>query len=363
LLTDPEGRPVSIEVFDGNTGDPTAFISAVDKVREDFGLEHLAMVGDRGMITQARIDELKKHTTLDWVSALKAPQIQKLLDAEAFQMSLFDKINIAEITHPDYPDERLVVCHNKALATKRSMTRESMLKATEDKLTKVQKSVRSGKISGKDDIGIAVGKVIGSHKMAKHFVITITDKTFKFERNQANIDREARTDGLYIVRTSINTERLKTNQVVDTYKSLAHVERDFRSIKVDDLDMRPVRHRLAERVRAHVFIVMLAAYVVWHLREAWVPITFKDETPLVHEDPVVPKQRSPHAKIKAANKVTDAGGAVRSFQGVLEHLATLTRNVVSVAGNATVDIVAIPTPDQRRAFELIGLTQVPRTVM
>jgi transposase len=363
LLTDPEGRPVSIEVFDGNTGDPTAFISAVDKVREDFGLEYLAMVGDRGMITQARIDELKKHTTLDWVSALKAPQIQSLLDGGAFQMSLFDKINIAEITHPDYPDERLVLCHNKPLARKRSLTRESMLKATEEKLAKIQKSVRSGRISGKDDIGVAVGKVIGSHKMAKHFVTTITNKTFKFERNQANIDREARTDGLYIVRTSIGEKRLKTNQVVDTYKSLANVERDFRSIKVDDLDMRPIRHWLEERVRAHVFIVMLAAYVVWHLREAWAPITFKDETPLVHDNPVVPKQRSGNAKAKAANKVTDNGDTVRSFQGVLEHLGTLTRNVVSVAGNATVDIVAIPTPDQRKAFELIGLTQVPRTVM
>lgn len=363
LLTDPEGRPVSIEVFSGNTGDPTAFISAVDKVRNDFGLEHLVMVGDRGMITSARIKEVKKHTTLGWVSSLKAPQIKSLLEKDAFQLGLFDEVDLAEITHPDYPDERLVVCRNPALATKRANVRESLLVATEAKLEKVQNSVRSGKLSGKAAIGVALGKVVNSHKMAKHMITKVTDKGLKFERDQKSIDAEARTDGIYIVRTSVAKERLGTNEVVDTYKSLANVERNFRTIKVDDLDLRPVRHWLTERVRAHVFICMLAAYLVWHLREAWAPITYKDEERPIADNPVVSKRRSKAAEVKAANKTNDEGLTLRSFGGVLEHLATLTRNQVNVAGGATADVVAIPTPDQRKAFELIGVTQVPRTVM
>ena len=363
LLTDPEGRPVSIEVFSGNTGDPTAFVSAVDKVRKAFKLENLVMVGDRGMITSARIDEMRKYTTLQLVSSLKAPQIRSLLEKEAFQLSLFDETNLVEISHPDYPGERLVVCRNQALATKRQLTRESMLQATEAKLQKVQASVKAGKLVGVDKIGIAIGKVINSHKMAKHFTTTITDKRLKFERNQQSIDAEAATDGLYVVRTSVSKDRLTSNQVVETYKSLANVERNFKTIKVDDLDLRPVRHWLEERVRAHVFICMLAAYVVWHLREAWAELTFKDEERPMHDNPVVPKKRSKAADAKAANKMNEHGCAVRSFSGVLDHLATLTRNEIVVAGSATTSVVAIPTQEQRRAFELIGLKQVPLTVM
>jgi transposase len=363
LLTDPVGRPVSIEVFSGNTGDPTAFISAMDKVRMEFGLEQLIMVGDRGMITSTRIEEMKKNTTLQWVSSLKAPQIRALLEKDAFQLSLFDETNLVEISHPDYPGERLVVCRNPALATKRALTRESMLQATAAKLEKIQTSIKTGKLEGSDKIGIAIGKVINSHKMAKHFVTKITNKRFSFERDQQSIDAESATDGLYVVRTSVSAETLDTNEVVKTYKSLANVERNFRTIKVDDLDLRPIRHRLEERVRAHVFIAMLAAYVVWHLKESWSELTFKDEEPPEHDNPVKPKKRSQHANAKAANKTNEHGYAVRSFASLLDHLATLTRNEINVAGDATADVVAIPTPDQRRAFELIGLTQVPRTVM
>jgi len=363
LLTDPVGRPVSIEVFSGNTGDPTAFISAIDKVRNEFGLENLVMVGDRGMITSARIDEMRKYTTLQWVSSLKAPQIKSLLEKDAFQLSLFDETNLVEISHPDYPGERLVVCRNPALATKRRLTRESMLQATEVKLEKIQTSIKTGKLVGADKIGVAAGKVINSHKMAKHFTTKITGKRFTFQRNQPSIDAEAQTDGLYVVRTSVGKERLDANQVVETYKSLANVERNFKTIKVDDLDLRPVRHWLEERVRVHVFICMLAAYVVWHLREAWAELTFTDVDPPTHANPVVPKKRSQKAEAKAANKMNEHGYAVRSFSALLEHLATLTRNEVTVAGSATTDIVAIPTAEQRRAFELIGLKQVPLAVM
>lgn len=363
LLTDPVGRPVSIEVFSGSTGDPTAFISAMDKVRSDFGLEQLIMVGDRGMITSTRIEEMRQNTTLQWVSSLKAPQIRSLLEKDAFQLSLFDETNLVEIAHPDYPGERLVVCRNPALAIKRARTRESMLAATEAKLEKIQASIKTGKLEGTDKIGIAMGKVVNSHKMAKHFTTKITNKRFSFERNQQSIDAESATDGLYVVRTSVSPETLDTNQVVATYKSLANVERNFRSIKVDDLDLRPIRHRLEERVRVHVFIAMLSAYVVWHLREAWAELTFKDEEPPTHENPVVPKKRSRHADAKAANKINEHGYAVRSFAGLLDHLATLTRNELNVSGDVTADVVAIPTSDQRRAFELIGLTQVPRAVM
>lgn len=363
LLTDPEGRPVSIEVFSGNTGDPTAFISAVDKVRSEFGLENLVMVGDRGMITSTRIDEMRKYTTLQWVSSLKAPQIKALLDKDAFQLSLFDETNLVEISHPDYPDERLVFCRNPALATKRQLTRESMLQATEAKLEKIHNSVRTRTLVGADKIGIAVGKVINSHKMAKHFTTKITDKRFTFERNQQSIDAEAQSDGIYVVRTSVEEKRLTAGRVVETYKSLANVERNFKTIKVDDLDLRPVRHWLEERVRTHVFICMLAAYIVWHLREAWAELTFRDEQSPVHENPVVPKRRSAKAGAKAANKTNEHGYAVRSFGGVLGHLATLTRNEISVAGSVTTDVVAIPTPEQRRAFELIGCKHIPLTVM
>jgi len=363
LLTDPAGRPVSIEVFSGNTGDPTAFISAIDKVRKDFGLERLVMVGDRGMITSTRIDEMAKHSTLDWVSSLKAPQIKALLISGAFQLSLFDETNIAEITSDDYPGERLVICRNPALATKRAMTRTSMLEATEAKLEKIRATVVAGKLTGSGKIGIAVGKVINSHKMAKHFITRINDNSFNFERNQESIDAETDTDGIYIVRTSVDAERLNTDEVVDTYKSLAHVERDFRSIKVDDLDLRPIRHRLEERVRAHVFIALLGAYVVWHLREAWKPLTFTDEERPTPADPVAPKRRSKTADAKAANKITEHGHTLRSFGGLLDHLATLTRNRIQVDNGAIADVIAIPTPDQRRAFDLIGLTQVPLTVM
>lgn len=363
LLTDPVGRPVSIEVFSGNTGDPTAFISAMDKVRTEFGLHQLIMVGDRGMITSTRIEEMKKNTKLQWVSSLKASQIRALLEKDAFQLSLFDETNLVEISHPDYPGERLVVCRNPALAAKRALTRESMLQATEQKLEKVQASIKSGKLEGVDKIGIATGKVINSHKMAKHFITKITNKRFTFERNQQSIDGESATDGLYVVRTSVGKDHLDTNQVVATYKSLANVERDFRTIKVDDLDLRPIRHRLVERVRTHVFIAMLAAYVVWHLKESWAELTFKDEEPPTHDNPVVPKKRSRQASAKAANKTNEHGYTVRSFASLLDHLATLTRNELNVAGNVTADVVAIPTSDQRRAFELIGLSQVPRTVM
>ena len=303
LLTDPAGRPVAVRVFAGNTADPSAFITAVEVVRTRFGLTDLVMVGDRGMITSARIAALRKDTDLGWLTALRAPQVAALAaDDGPLQLSLFDQVDLAQITHPDYPGERLIACRNPALAAERARKRAALLAATETALAPITAAVTAGRLVGADRIGVKVGKIIDRYKMAKHLQLTITDTSLSITRDQARIDAEAALDGIYVLRTSVPADQLDPPAVVRAYKNLASVERDFRSIKVDDLALRPIHHRLEDRVRAHVLIAMLAAYLTWHLRRAWAPLTFTDEHPPQRDNPVTPAQRSTTAARKASRR-------------------------------------------------------------
>jgi len=365
LLTDPAGRPVAVRVFPGNTADPSAFTAIVQTVKDTFSLKDMVMVGDRGMITSARVHELRELGGLGWVTALRAPAIAALAaDNGPLQMSLFDQANLAEITHPDYPGERLVACRNPALATERARKRLALLEATDTELAKIVAAANAGRLAGAGKIGVRVGKVIGRYKMAKHYILDITDDTFSYQRNTDAIATEAALDGLYVIRTTIGPEQMNPAQVVATYKSLSRVERDFRSIKSIDVDLRPIHHYTETRVRAHVFICMLAAYLVWHLRQAWAPLTFTDEDRPDPVNPVAPANRSHGAAAKAATKTTTDDQPARSFTSLLDHLATLTRNHLRVAGHdeSGFDLLAIPTPTQRRAFELLG-APIPLTLL
>ena len=369
VLTDPDGRPVAVRVVPGDTADPVAFSDIVEVIRDRFGLTRLVLVGDRGMITSARIDALRKlndnpdtATAFGWITALRAPDIATLAAEEGpLQMSLFDTQGLAEISHPDYPGERLIACRNPALAAERARKRNELLTATDADLTAIAARVAAGRLRGAGKIGEAIGRVIAKRKVGKHFRREITDTTFTYHRDQAGIDAEAALDGIYVLRTSVPATELDPAAVVESYKNLAHVERNFRSIKTDDLDLRPIHHRLDERVRAHVLICLLACYLVWHLRKAWAPLTFTDEHPPARDNPVAPAQRSPQAQAKASTQHDANGNPLRSFRGLLDHLATLTRNDIHYHGtNATVPTLAEPTPDQRRAFDLIG-TPIPLT--
>jgi hypothetical protein len=372
LLTDPQGRPVAVRVFAGNTGDPAAFTAIVKVVREKFGLARMVMVGDRGMITSARVkalNQLEDGTPLQgqdacaWITALRAPAIRKLIAEDGpLQLSLFDEQDLAEITSPDFPGERLIACRNPFLAADRARTREDLLAATENVLAPLITRVQAGRLGGAAAIGVEVGKVIGKYKMAKHFDVAITDDSLAITRRQAQIDAEAALDGLYVIRTPLTRDELDAPGVVTAYKNLKHVERDFRSIKSDDLDLRPVFHRLEERVRAHVLICMLAAYLTWHLRQAWAPLTYTDQAPPAQDNPVTPARRSAHAQAKASHQHDPDGRPYRSFRGLLDHLATLTRNQVRFAGTRlTIPMLAEPTSQQRHAFDLIG-TPIPLTL-
>ncbi len=357
LLTDPDGRPVAIRVFPGNTADPTAFTHAVATVKDTFGLDNMMMVGDRGMITSARIDALKELGGIGWLTALRAPQIAALAaDDGPLQMSLFDEQNFAEIAHPDYPGERLVACRNPLLATERARKRTELLAATEAALAPIIAAVAAGRVTGAGPIGVKVGKVLGKFKMAKHFHLDITDTTLAITRDTDRIDTEAALDGMYVLRTTATPAELDTAAVINTYKNLARVERDFRSLKTIDLDLRPIHHRRDDRVKAHVLICMLAAYLTWHLRKALAPLTFTDEHPPTREDPVAPARRSAAATTKAARKTTtDTGLPTRSYQGLLAHLGTLTRNDLRYGDNGPiVPTLSEPTDTQRRAFELLN---------
>jgi hypothetical protein len=354
LLTDAEGRPVSVEVFPGNTADPTAFISALEAVRTRFFLKEVVMVGDRGMITSARIEALRPLGGISWITCLRAPAIRVLAEQGALQLTLFDETNLAEITHPDYPGERLVACRNPALAKERARKRTEMLDATEAELAKIALSVQSGRLKGADKIGIRVGRHLNDYKMAKHFEIMIGDDSLSFSRRQAEIDAEALLDGIYVIRTSVSDGRLDAPGAVRAYKGLSVVERDFRSLKAIDLDLRPIYHFTEDRVRAHVFICMLASYLIWHLRKAWAPLCFTDEEPPGRDDPVAPAVRSRGARNKDARKLTAAGDTVHDLSSLLNHLATLTRNTVVFTGGVRIEQLTLPTPLQRRAFELIG---------
>jgi len=315
------------------------------------------------MITSARITAVKLLPGLGWVTSLRAPAISKLAKENGpLQPSLFDEQNLVEITHPDYPGERLMACRNPLLAADRTTKREELLSATEALLDPIAASVAAGTLRGADKIGLKVGKVINTKKMAKHLELTISDDTFSYVRKHEQIAAEAALDGIYVVRTSESSEHLDAPDVVTVYKSLATVERAFLSIKADDMDLRPVRHYLEDRVRAHVLICMLAYYLVWHLRRTWAELTFTDEQRPTPKDPVGPARRSESAAKKAAGKVNTDDMAVRSFGDLLEHLGTLTRNEVRFGGTDTVvPMLTRPTPTQRRAFELLGVA-VPLTL-
>jgi len=359
LLTDPAGRPVAVRVLPGNTGDPAAFTGIAAVVRDKFKLARMVMVGDRGMITSARIDALKEMDETQrfgWITALRAPAIRKLMaDDGPLQLSLSGEQDLAEITSEDFPGERLVACRNPFLAAERARTREDLLAATERLLRPLIDRVAAGRLRGADAIGMAVGKVIGKHKMAKHLAVAITDTTLAAERRQDSIDAEAALDGIYVIRTPVPPGELDAAGIVTAYKNLKYVERDFRHIKADDLDLRPVFHRLTRRVQAHVLICMLAAYLVWHLRRAWAPLTYTDEDPPQQDNPVAPARRSAAADAKAARKHDQDGRTYHSFRGLLEHLATLTRNQVRFGGAGTeIPVLAEPTSTQRQAFDLIG---------
>lgn len=354
LLTDPAGRPVAIRVFPGNTSDSTAFVDAVALVRDQFTLDRITMVGDRGMITKTRVGELRELPGMDWITALRAPAIAALaINDGPLQMSLFDIQNFAEIIHPDYPGERLICCRNPALATERARKRDSLLNATDQELAKIAARVAKGTLEGPDDIDIAVGKIINKYEVGKHFIPVITDTAFTYRRDHEKIEAEASLDGLYVIRTSLGEQLLDTTGVINAYKNLAHVERDFRVITVDDLDLRPIFHYLADRVRAHVFLCMLAAYLVWHLRDTLAELTFTDEDIPSRDDPVLPAPRSVAATTKDSPKYTPDGLPVRRFRDLLEHLKTLNRETITFA-NQRLCMITTPTPTQRRVFELIG---------
>ncbi|MBV8401780.1 MAG: IS1634 family transposase [Acetobacteraceae bacterium] len=367
VLTDPAGRPVAVRVFPGHTADPVAFTDIVEVIRTQFGLQQLVLVGDRGMITTARIDALRElndtGTGFGWITALRAPAIAALArDDGPLQMSLFDQHDLAEITHPDYPGERLIACRNPALAAERVRKRDELLAATEADLARIAERVGRGTLVGAARIGEAVGRVITKHKVGKHFPHTITDTSFTYSRNYTSIAAQAALDGIYVLRTGVPTTELDAPAVVASYKNLAHLERDFRSIKTDDLDLRPIHHRLTDRVKAHVLICLLACYLTWHLRKAWAPLTFTDEHPPARDNPVAAAQRSTQAQAKASRHTDSDGTALRNFRALLNHLGTLTRNRIHYHGtNIEIDTLTQPTPDQRRAFDLIEAT-IPLTI-
>ncbi len=361
LLTDNEGRPVAVRVFAGNTADPKTFPEAVDAVRGRFGLRQMIMVGDRGMITSARIADLRKLDGMAWITCLRGPAIKKLMAGGGpLQLSLFDEPALAEITSPDFPGERLICCRNPVLAAERARKRQDLLAATEADLGKIAARAAAGRVRDPDKIGLAAGKVISKRKVAKHFILGISEGRISWRRDQASIDAEAATDGIYIIRTPVPHDTLDAPAAVAAYKDLASLERDFRHIKADDLDLRPIFHRLEDRVRAHVLICMLACYLTWHLRRAWAPLTFTDEHPPARANPVAPARRSPAATAKAARKTGPGKQPIRSFRDIISHLGTLTRNDLRY-GQAIIPALAEPTPDQRRAFELLGVP-IPLTI-
>ena len=362
LLCAADGCPIAVEVFDGNTADPSTLAAQVTKLKERFGLSRVVLVGDRGMITEARIGEDLIPAGLDWLTALRAPAIQALAaDNGPLQLSFFDERDMAEIVSPDYPGERLIVCRNKALAAERARKREELLTATEADLARIEASVKRKRtpLRGADKIGLKAGAVLGKHKMAKHFELTIADTAFSFTRNEASIQKEAALDGFYVLRTNAPAEMLDTAAVVSTYKSLAQVERAFRSVKTVDLEVRPIHHRLAGRVRAHVFLCMLAYYVVWHMRKALAPLLFddhdKDKARKGRSSPVAPVKVSAAAKAKAASRKTADGHPVHSFRTLLQDLATLTRNTVRLGDAPPAAMLASSTPIQQEVFDKLGV--------
>src|SRR6516164_5170858 len=365
LLCAADGCPVAVEVFAGNTADPMTLATQIDKLKGRFGLSRVVLVGDRGMITSARIRDELKPARLDWITALRAPQIRALLDTGAFQLSLFDERDLAEITAPEFPGERLVVCKNPLLAEERARKREDLLQATEAALAKLADQIARGTgPKGGDKIARAVGRIENRYKLAKLFDISVAEDGFSFARNPARIAAEARLDGFYVIRTSVEGKALAAERVVGAYKDLAHVERAFRSLKTVDLHLRPIHHWLAPRVRAHVFLCMLACHVEWHMRERLRPILFDDDDPMAaageRASIVAAAQPSPAALRKRAGKLTPEGGPVHSFQSLLRDLATCTLNWMTTTLNQAYSfpLVTTPTSVQSRAFALLGVDPI-----
>lgn len=361
LLCNQQGCPVAVEVFEGSKGDPKTLASQVEKVRERFGLKRVVFVGDRGMLTDARItEELRPVEGLDWITALRAPTIRSLAQQGVIQPSLFDEEALAEIHSPDYPGERLIACRNPFLAEERRRKRQELLEATEQELDKVVKATLREKrrLQGADKIGLRVGSLLNRYKVGKHFRVYITEEAFRYERNEEKIAEEAALDGIYVIRTSVPDEVLEAQQAVRAYKGLSVVERAFRSMKSVDLKIRPIHHHLADRVRSHVFLCMLAYYVEWHMRQALAPILFDDDDKrggeALRDSVVAPARRSRKAEQKAATKRTEEGLPVHSFQSLLKDLATITRNKVMVAEESFHQITS-PTRLQQRAFDLLQI--------
>jgi hypothetical protein len=363
LLTSKQGIPVAIEVFNGNTGDPKTVAAQVDKLKDRFGITKVVLVGDRGMLTAARLREDLGPAGLDWITALRAPQVKALVRDGALQLSLFDQTDLAEITHPDYPDERLVACMNPLLEAERARKRQSLLAATEADLAKITAATQRARrpLRGKDKIALRVGRVLDRRKVAKHFTIDIGDDSFSYHRNQDSITAEAALDGIYVLRTSVAGASLEPSEVVSSYKALAHVERAFRAFNTD-LDIRPIRHRTETRVRAHVFLRMLSYYITWHMQARLAPILFTDDdkatAQATRRSPVAPAVRSPRAQAKAATKRTPHNLPVHSFDTLLRDLATICRNHIQPADPAlpSFRLVTTPTPLQRQALELLGVS-------
>jgi hypothetical protein len=363
LLCAPDGCPVAVEVFAGNTSDPATLAAAISKVRERFGLQRVVLVADRGMATESRIDaELRPVAGLEWISALRAPAVKALVESGDLQLSLFDDRDLAEITSAAFPGERLIVCKNPLLAADRARTRQELLAVTEAKLEAIRVAVERPRapLTGRDAIGVRLGRVLERSKMGKHFICRITDTGFTYARNTQSIEREAALDGFYVVRTSVKAEELDATEVVAAYKSLAQIERAFRSQKTVDLEIRPIHHRTEPRVRAHVFLCMLAYYAEWHMRQALAPILFDDHDreagSAARTSIVAPAEISERAKAKKQTRRTEDGLPVQSFQSLLAHLATLTNNRVRATAAVTFDQLAAPTPLQQRAFELLGVS-------
>jgi len=363
LLTDARGCPVAVSVFEGNTSDSLTFLPAVQRVRERFGLAQVVMVGDRGMVSQKAIDELRGQGGVDWITALKSVSIRSLVEQGHLQLGLFDQRNLAEITSPDYPGERLVACRNDALAKLRAHKRESLLQATEALLVTIKASVDACRLAGQDKIGVQVGKIINRHKVAKHFELSIGETTLGWARRQDTIDAEAALDGLYVIRTSLDAQRMDAPSCVRSYKALSNVERAFRSLKTVDLKVRPIHHRLADRVRAHILLCMLAFYVEWHMRETWRELMFADtdQAAKATRDPVAPAKRSASAQRKAEAKHTDDKQPVHSFATLMAELATVVRNTCRTpsagADAPTFEVLTTATAHQQRAMALIQAIQ------
>jgi transposase len=370
LLTNAEGCPVAVEVFEGNTSDPKTVPAQVKKLRERFGLKQVVFVGDRGMITSARLrEDFTGDNGLSWITALRATSIQKLAADGALQSSLFDTTDLAEITHPDYPGQRLVACFNPVLSDQRARKRDELLQATEKELEKIAAATRRTKrpLRGKHLIGLRIGRVLGRFKMGKHYSIGIEEDAFRYERKPDSIDREKKLDGIYVIRTNVQVEAMPAPEVVRSYKQLSNVERAFRSLKTVDLKVRPIHHRLAGRVRAHVFLCMLAYHVEWHMRRQLAPLLFDDhdkpDGEARRESIVKPARRSQSAEHKATTKLNEQGLAVHSFRSILADLATLTLNRIQPGDPALPTFCKLtnPTPIQKKAFSLLGLKlQLPK---